>query len=80
MTHDVMNQTGHGLPNLIGMNARGLDDKVNKVLPEYMTMGEKGMGGTASTWGTCRSLRTASPCAAPTARTGTSTWAGCSRS
>jgi FtsP/CotA-like multicopper oxidase with cupredoxin domain len=44
MTHHVMNQMGHGLPNLVGMNAKGLDEKVNKVLPDYMTMGEKGMG------------------------------------
>ena len=47
MTHHVMNQMGHGLPNLVGMNADGLDEKVKKVLPGYMTMGEKGMGAHA---------------------------------
>jgi hypothetical protein len=44
MTHHVMNQMGHGAPNVIGMNSDGLDEKVNQLLPEYMTMGTGGMG------------------------------------
>ncbi len=44
MTHHVMNQMGHNIPNTIGINSKHLDKKVNKVLPNYMTMGEKGMG------------------------------------
>jgi hypothetical protein len=47
MTHHVMNQMGHGLPNLVGMDAKGLDAKVRQVLPGYMTMGHKGMGAHA---------------------------------
>jgi hypothetical protein len=47
MTHHVMNQMGHGLPNLIGMEAGDLDEKVRRVLPDYMTMGETGMGDMA---------------------------------
>ena len=43
MTHHVMNQMGHGLPNMIGMKPGDLDEKVRKVLPDYMTMGESGM-------------------------------------
>jgi len=43
MTHHVMNQMGHGLPNMIGMKPGDLDQKVRKVLPDYMTMGENGM-------------------------------------
>jgi FtsP/CotA-like multicopper oxidase with cupredoxin domain len=43
MTHHVMNQMGHGLPNLIGVDARGLDEKVRKSVPGYMTMGQTGM-------------------------------------
>jgi FtsP/CotA-like multicopper oxidase with cupredoxin domain len=43
MTHHVMNQMGHGLPNLIGVDPRGLDEGVRKSLPGYMTMGHAGM-------------------------------------
>ena len=45
MTHHVMNQMGHGLPNMIGMNAEGIDEKIQSILPDYMTMGHTGMGG-----------------------------------
>ena len=44
MTHHVMNQMGHGLPNLIGVDPGKLDERVRKVLPGYMTMGQAGMG------------------------------------
>jgi manganese oxidase len=44
MTHHVMNQMGHGLPNLIGIKTEGLDQKIRKLLPGYMTMGDTGMG------------------------------------
>jgi manganese oxidase len=44
MTHHVMNQMGHDAPNLIGTNAQGLDERVNKIVPGYMTMGQTGMG------------------------------------
>jgi FtsP/CotA-like multicopper oxidase with cupredoxin domain len=44
MTHHMMNQMGHDFPNLVGVNADGLDEKVTPLLPEYMTMGTKGMG------------------------------------
>lgn len=44
MTHHVMNQMGHGLPNMVGVDPRGLDEKVRRLLPEYMTMGQTGMG------------------------------------
>jgi len=43
MTHHLMNQMGHGAPNLIGVRPGNLDEKVRKVLPGYMTMGETGM-------------------------------------
>ncbi len=45
MTHHVMNQMGHGTPNMIGVDARGLDTRVRSLLPGYMTMGQEGMGG-----------------------------------
>ena len=44
MTHHVMNQMGHGFPNMIGMKAGDLARKVRQLLPGYMTMGETGMG------------------------------------
>ncbi len=43
MTHHVMNQMGHGIPNLIGIDAKGLDSQVRQLLPGYMTMGQTGM-------------------------------------
>jgi hypothetical protein len=47
MTHHVMNQMGHGLPNLIGVDPGNLDEKVERLLPGYMTMGQTGMGDMA---------------------------------
>lgn len=47
MTHHVMNQMGHGLPNVIGIDPRSLDENAQKVLPNYMTMGQSGMGEMA---------------------------------
>ena len=44
MTHHLMNQMGHGIPNVIGIDPRKLDERVRKVLPGYMTMGQHGMG------------------------------------
>ncbi|MFY0577713.1 multicopper oxidase family protein [Cystobacter fuscus] len=44
MTHHVMNQMGHGMPNLIGLKPEGFDEKVREILPDYMTMGHTGMG------------------------------------
>lgn len=47
MNHHVMNQMGHGIPNMIGVNTRGLDRRVQQLLPQYMTMGHAGMGDMA---------------------------------
>ncbi len=43
MTHHVMNQMGHGLPNLIGINGGPLGNQVQKLVPGYMDMGSTGM-------------------------------------
>jgi FtsP/CotA-like multicopper oxidase with cupredoxin domain len=48
MTHHVMNQMGHDAPNLIGVDTKGVDDKIGKLVPGYMTMGETGMGDMMS--------------------------------
>lgn len=44
MTHHVMNQMGHGVPNLIGMEVGDFDERIAQLLPGYMTMGQVGMG------------------------------------
>ncbi|MGB8464349.1 MAG: copper oxidase [Terrimicrobiaceae bacterium] len=43
MTHHVMNQMGHGLPNFVGIEPGKLDKQVRAFLPGYMTMGQDGM-------------------------------------
>jgi hypothetical protein len=48
MTHHVMNQMGHGTPNMIGVNTQSLDNTVQQLLPNYMTMGDNGMGDMAA--------------------------------
>jgi hypothetical protein len=47
MTHHVMNQMGHGLPNAMGTKTDDLDDRVRTLLPGYMSMGQNGMGDMA---------------------------------
>ena len=43
MSHHVMNQMGHEFPNVVGMNPKGLEEKIRPLLPSYMTMGHTGM-------------------------------------
>lgn len=45
MTHHMMTQMGHDIPNMVGVETRELDERMRRVLPEYMTMGTTGMGG-----------------------------------
>jgi len=47
MTHHVMNQMGHGLPNMVGADTRRLDRRMRRVLPGFMSMGTTGMGNMA---------------------------------
>ncbi|MGE5180999.1 MAG: copper oxidase, partial [Acidobacteriota bacterium] len=44
MTHHMMNQMGHDAANLIGADVSGVDAKLGRVVPGYMTMGERGTG------------------------------------
>jgi manganese oxidase len=44
MTHHVMNQMGHEIPNMIGVPEKEIDQMVQPLLPQYMTMGKDGMG------------------------------------
>ncbi|MFO0667438.1 MAG: copper oxidase [Polyangiaceae bacterium] len=43
-SHHTMNAMSHELPNMLGVKQKGVEEKVRKVLPGYMAMGEKGMG------------------------------------
>ena len=47
MTHHAMNQMGHDVQNVIGVNMTGLTPKVKQLLPGYMSMGAGGMGSMA---------------------------------
>ena len=44
MTHHIMNQMGHAMTNVIGADMRGIDPRVSRVVPNYMTHGQTGMG------------------------------------
>jgi hypothetical protein len=44
MTHHAMNQMGHAYPPLIGTDTSGLDARMRRVVPGYMSMGQTGMG------------------------------------
>jgi FtsP/CotA-like multicopper oxidase with cupredoxin domain len=46
-SHHTMNAMGHDVPNLIGVDHRGIAEKITKIVPDYMVMGDKGgsMGG-----------------------------------
>lgn len=48
MTHHTMNQMGHSGLNLVGADASRIDAATRGVLPEYMTMGQTGMGEHAT--------------------------------
>jgi manganese oxidase len=43
-THHTMSGMAHGLPNVIGVKLGSTADKITKLLPEYMEMGNTGMG------------------------------------
>ena len=39
MTHHVMNQMGHDFPNMVGADTRALNRRMQRVLPQFMSMG-----------------------------------------
>ncbi len=47
MFHHTMNQMGHAIPTVIGMDPGSMDRRIRKVLPGYMTMGQNGMARMA---------------------------------
>ena len=42
-SHHTMNAMGHDVPTLIGVDHRGIAEKVTALVPDYMVMGERGM-------------------------------------
>lgn len=42
-SHHVMNAMGHGVPTMIGVDHRAVVHKIQKLVPDYMVMGERGM-------------------------------------
>jgi hypothetical protein len=42
-SHHTMNAMGHNVPTMIGVEHRGVAERINKLVPDYMVMGEKGM-------------------------------------
>jgi len=47
--HHTMNAMGHTVPNMIGVDQSGIIEKINQLVPSYMSMGEHGgaMNGMA---------------------------------
>ena len=46
-SHHTMNAMGHDVPTMIGVEHADLAQKINKLIPDYMAMGERGMGDMA---------------------------------
>ena len=42
-SHHTMNAMGHNIPNTLGANQKGLEEKIRRMIPGYMAMGETGM-------------------------------------
>ena len=42
-SHHVMNAMGHDVPTMIGVDHRGVVNQINKLIPDYMVMSERGM-------------------------------------
>jgi hypothetical protein len=42
-SHHTMGAMGHDVPTMIGVDHRGLVQKIQRIIPDYMVMGERGM-------------------------------------
>ena len=47
-SHHTMNAMGHGVPNMIGVQANDLTERINRLMPDYMAMGQAGMADMAA--------------------------------
>ena len=43
-SHHTMNAMGHDVPTMIGVDHRAVASEINRLIPDYMVMGERGMG------------------------------------
>ena len=43
-SHHTMNAMGHEVPTMIGVEHRDIAQRINRLIPDYMAMGERGMG------------------------------------
>jgi hypothetical protein len=46
-SHHTMNAMGHDVPTMIGVDHKGLVKRIQKLVPDYMVMGERGMADMA---------------------------------
>jgi manganese oxidase len=46
-SHHTMNAMGHDVPTLIGVDHREVVEKITRLIPDYMVMGERGMADMA---------------------------------
>jgi FtsP/CotA-like multicopper oxidase with cupredoxin domain len=42
-SHHTMNAMGHNVPTMIGVDHRGVAERITRLVPDYMVMGERGM-------------------------------------
>jgi FtsP/CotA-like multicopper oxidase with cupredoxin domain len=47
-SHHTMNQMSHDVPNMTGVDQSDVEERVRKLLPGYMAMGQNGMGDMES--------------------------------
>jgi FtsP/CotA-like multicopper oxidase with cupredoxin domain len=47
-SHHTMNAMGHDVPNMIGVDHRGIAERITRLVPDYMAMGDKGMAEMGS--------------------------------
>jgi hypothetical protein len=43
MSHHTMNAMGHAVPNTLGVDQSGVDERIREMLPGYVAMGRNGM-------------------------------------
>jgi FtsP/CotA-like multicopper oxidase with cupredoxin domain len=46
-SHHTMNAMGHDVPTTIGVDFRGVAEKITRLVPDYMVMGDRGMADMA---------------------------------
>ena len=44
-SHHTMNAMGHDVPTMVGVDQRGVAERLSRLVPDYMAMGETGMHG-----------------------------------